>query len=919
MRRTHPPVPLYSSGPNCTGCPFRETSFGYAPVTSPSVRVEIRDRVPHEVYKKIETPFLFLLEALGADEVEQGRNAIGATGNILNALLHENTPILRADQTIANVVRCRPVEWTVDELGTQVPMWNQTHSDWINKKPSPGQIRECAARYTDDMLARFDGKYIVGLGKTPLEYLSGRSLSVRKYRGTIFESGRLNPCVNCAGNGLVPRTPKKCQSCKGYGHTKCVCGGVSKHKKTCLMEWTECLPCAGVGAIVISPKECKECLGSGQVSADPANPFVSEKIKEGQVAFVTYHPAMLAREPAMWTIVARDFQRLASLDAEMVHHENTVYLVDPQDNDPVVSEMCAAPIVSVDLETHGKDPRAGEILCVGATHKIGWGCAIRVDDSRILDLLSRDTVVGQNFILYDMWWLHHHGFTIPETTRVVDTRFLGKLLNPDTPNDIYYLASEFADPPLRGYWKTRQDYRDHIEQVACMDVDATLRIFYGQLRALDERGQRSLADSYVVPISRIAFDIRRQGLQINTDELEKATTRIGEDLVELRAQLPDWGGKRSEGQHAKVHEWLYERLKLPTKRNRDSGKPTADAAALDALLGDINANGKNVAHLSDEEQYASIQFIELLQGLRGKSKLHGYFKAYALNRTGVLHPEANPVGTSTLRWTFQDPNCQQVPDCKCPERCYGTNPNCRGARYVFLPDEPDWEVMCVDLKQAEVIGMLWCAEQWAILRKILFEGMDAHFALAQQILGRDPTKQERADFKTTTFALLYGEADKTTAYRLGVSLDEVRRAREMYFRMLPGVADTRQSFIRAAVERGFVSSPFGVRRYIRVERETGRAANQAANAPIQNIPPMVIGQRMLRLARELPKPARLWIQVHDEVGLTYPKELRAGVESCVREVFKMPVKEMPASPLGMAGGLVFPIDIEVGANWGAVR
>jgi DNA polymerase-1 len=227
--------------------------------------------------------------------------------------------------------------------------------------------------------------------------------------------------------------------------------------------------------------------------------------------------------------------------------------------------------------------------------------------------------------------------------------------------------------------------------------------------------------------------------------------------------------------------------------------------------------------------------------------------------------------------------------------------------------------MCVDLKQAEVIGMLWCAEQWEILKKILFEGMDAHFALAQQILGRDPTKQERTDFKTTTFAILYGEADKTTAYRLGVPLEEVKRARDMYYEMLPGVLDAREQFIMQAMSRGFVESPFGVRRYIRVETGKGRAANQAANAPIQNIPPMVIGYKMLQLARELPKPARLWLQVHDEVGLTYPKHMRDEVEKCVRDVFRVPVKEMPSAPLGQAGGLVFPIDVEVGANWGAVQ
>jgi DNA polymerase I-like protein with 3'-5' exonuclease and polymerase domains len=137
--------------------------------------------------------------------------------------------------------------------------------------------------------------------------------------------------------------------------------------------------------------------------------------------------------------------------------------------------------------------------------------------------------------------------------------------------------------------------------------------------------------------------------------------------------------------------------------------------------------------------------------------------------------------------------------------------------------------------------------------------------------------------------------------------------------MLPGVSDYRNMMIGSAMDRGYVESPFRVRRYMRLTREKGRAANQACNMPIQNIPPMVIGTAMINIHRELPKPARLWMQVHDEILCVYPKTMRDVVAGCVLDNLRKPVPQMPAAPLGMAGGIVFNCDVEVGPHWGAVR
>jgi len=932
-RRYGPPVPKFTAGPRCgpipelglPECPYRSTSFGYAPPSGDEVNSQ----------------FLFLLEALGPDEVETGRNAVGPTGEIFNKLLRDNTPIRRSEQCVANTVRCRPVVWqgcpscegkglpgagsqglfhcrTCKDTG-QVPLLLDYNKDHTTTKPTPGQVRECAARYTDVLIAGFQGKTIVALGKTPLAYMTDRPLKISEYRGTIFSAGEMATCSGCGGPGTLPGKAKKCPQCKGSGFAKCVECGRTKHLKKCISQiLVSCAGCVN-GAVAATPKTCKKCEGAGKVPSDPDNPYVCEKLKPGQLLFPTYHPAWLVRQPTQWPVVERDFSRMAHLEEELVEVAGTVYDSYPPVGYPEEQALLAADTVSIDLETTGLDAKEGEIVCVGATHRVGYGCALDADDGRLAVLLQRPRIVGQNFILFDWWWLHNKVLIIPNTTVIWDTRFAGKLLNPDTPNDLTYLAGEFAIPPIRGYWKTRENYRDKIEQVACMDVDATLRVAHGQEARLQESGQFSIMEKYIMPLSRVVFKMRVAGMKIDKGRMEHASKVIKNELLRERALLPPWGGTHTEGQHAAVQHHLYDILHLPTQKNRDTGKRTGNSEALDNLNSLLETNHRSIGHLTDDTVAEALVFIQRVQHLRDFSKLESSFLRYRLSPEDFVHPALNPCGAGTFRFTCSDPNAQQIPKCKCKPKCFGENPECLGARQVFIPDYPDWRIMSVDLKQAEVVGFLWQAEEWGVLRKVLIEGMDAHVQIAAKILGRDPSDQERDDFKTTTFALLFGEAPRTTAARLHRSVEEIESAREFYFKMLPGVTDYRRRIIHEAMSTGKVRSPFNISRYIYVDREKGRAANQACNHPIQNIPPMVIGKAMIILDSQLPPPARLWMQVHDELDIVYPVELESQVYEAVMDIFRSPVPELPAAPLGMAGGLVFNADVKVGLHWGAMK
>jgi DNA polymerase I-like protein with 3'-5' exonuclease and polymerase domains len=629
--------------------------------------------------------------------------------------------------------------------------------------------------------------------------------------------------------------------------------------------------------------------------------------------FLTYSPSFVAKNPGSWEITRSDFRRIDGLRDELVDVQGTQYDVCPPPS--ATKWLSEATSLSVDLETiGGLDPTKGDIQCIGATDRVGFGASFDPSDERIPGMLAVDEIVGQNFVLYDWWWLHNKGFHIPRTTRVVDTRYLGKLLNPDTPNDLTYLSGAFAKPPIRGYWKTKQNYRDRINDVVCIDVDATLRVKFGQMEEVEARGQTGLVDNYIVPLSRVVFEVRAGGMKIDKEQMDATREIILGELESARQGLP-WlssdGSPGREGQHAKVGLALYDELGLPEQRKRDTHKRTANGEALEKLRSLLEQNHASVKHVSAEDHTRALKLIESIETCRDLSKLEGNFLRYKVNNDNYVHPALNMGGsvkgkhgsgrgTATWRFSCSDPNAQQVPV---------------RARNIFIPDHPDWEIASIDLKQAEVVGFLWYAEAWEVLGRVLREGLDAHRELAGFIVGRDATDAERKEYKNTTFALLYGEHEYTTAARLNRPVEEIRAVREHYFQMLPGAAAYRKEMISKCMNDGFVESPFGFRRILYLDKETGRAANQACNMPIQNIPPVVIGRAMIGMHSELPAPARIWMQVHDEVCLTYPKEMRKEVLECAIQWLRQPVPELNAAPIKMASGIQFNLKVKVGPNW----
>jgi len=107
---------------------------------------------------------VFVGEAPGATEDEEGEPFVGRSGSVLDDALAD-AGIERADVRITNCVRCRPPE---------------------NRDPTTAELANCRG-YLDGEIKAVDPTLVVTLGKVPSEHLLDRSVAITSEAGDIVE------------------------------------------------------------------------------------------------------------------------------------------------------------------------------------------------------------------------------------------------------------------------------------------------------------------------------------------------------------------------------------------------------------------------------------------------------------------------------------------------------------------------------------------------------------------------------------------------------------------------------------------------------------------------------------------------------------------------------------------------------------
>jgi uracil-DNA glycosylase len=115
----------------------------------------------------IDAELMFIGEAPGADEDEQGEPFVGKAGQLLTKII-QTMGLQRADVYIGNILKCRP-----DTPGQSAG----------NRKPTSQEMETCIP-YLHEQIDLIRPKVIVTLGATAVEGLLGKTIGITKLRGT---------------------------------------------------------------------------------------------------------------------------------------------------------------------------------------------------------------------------------------------------------------------------------------------------------------------------------------------------------------------------------------------------------------------------------------------------------------------------------------------------------------------------------------------------------------------------------------------------------------------------------------------------------------------------------------------------------------------------------------------------------------
>jgi DNA polymerase I len=433
---------------------------------------------------------------------------------------------------------------------------------------------------------------------------------------------------------------------------------------------------------------------------------------------------------------------------------------------------------------------------------------------------------------------------------------------------------------------------DRAAEYSAEDADVTVRLH----RALWPRIERTpalerLYEEFEQPLVLVLARMEERGVLLDCDKLRAQSREISLQLQELLGRARKEAGYDFNLESPRqLQQVLFEKLGLPVLRKTPTGQPSTAEDVLEELA----------------ETYALPRIVleyRTLAKLKGtySDKLPEMVNA----RTGRIHTCYQQAVAQTGRLSSSDPNLQNIPI---------RSPEGRRIRQAFVAPK-GFVLMAADYSQIELRIMAHLSGDEGLLEAFARD-QDVHQATAAEVFGVPldaVTADHRRVAKTINFGLIYGMSSFGLAQRLGLERAAAQECVDRYFRRYPGVKRYMDDTRRRAREEGFVETVYGRRLYLPEIRSRNKQLQQyaeraAINAPMQGTAADVIKRAMIAVDSWCEReraPARLIMQVHDELVLEVREDTVEAISASVRE------------RMASAAELKVPlrVDVGVGSNW----
>ena len=447
-------------------------------------------------------------------------------------------------------------------------------------------------------------------------------------------------------------------------------------------------------------------------------------------------------------------------------------------------------------------------------------------------------------------------------------------------------------------------------QYCGMDVHVTWRLtglLREQLAALGA-ALPALLEQVELPLEPVLAAMEATGIRIDCPYLAELSTELATTLADLEIRAREAAGVDFNLASPKqLGELLFETLGLERKKSRKTKTGwSTDAAVLEKLEHDHPV-------------------VPLVLEHRTLSKLRSTYvdalPALMEPETGRVHTDFNQAVTATGRLSSSNPNLQNIPI---------RTEFSRRIRKAFLPQE-GWLLLSADYSQIE-LRILTHLSGEDVLVQAYNDGDDVHALTARLLLDKEEvSSEERRLGKTINFGVIYGMGAQRLAREAGLPQAQAKEFLSRYKQRYPKVFAYLELQERLALSLGYVETILGRRRPFHFDpgglgrllgkdpltidleaaRRGGMEGQQlraAANAPIQGSSADIIKLAMVHLHRTLRDqglPARLLLQVHDELVLEVAPEALEAVRDLTRHTMEEAV--LLRVPLKVEAG--------VGPNW----
>ncbi|MBV8804054.1 MAG: DNA polymerase I, partial [Sinobacteraceae bacterium] len=394
------------------------------------------------------------------------------------------------------------------------------------------------------------------------------------------------------------------------------------------------------------------------------------------------------------------------------------------------------------------------------------------------------------------------------------------------------------------------------------------------------------------PLVPVLLRMEHLGVLVDRDLLRAQSREFSQQLQELTVQAHKEAGTEFNMDSPKqLQQILFEKLQIPVTRKTPTGQPSTAEDVLEELA----ASGYALPRL----------ILEYRALAKLKSTYTDKLPELLDSRTGRIHTSYQQAVAATGRLSSADPNLQNIPI---------RRPEGRRIRQAFIAP-PGYVLMAADYSQIELRIMAHLSGDEGLLAAFT-EDRDVHQATAAEVFSvpvDSVTADQRRTAKTINFGLIYGMSPFGLARQLGIDRGSAQRYVERYFARYPGVRRFMEQTRLGARETGYVETVYGRRLYLPDIRSRNAALRQyaersAINAPMQGTAADIIKRAMVAVdawCQREDAPARLIMQVHDELVLEVRTEAVESVAAEVRE-------RMTA-----AGELRVPlkVDVGMGPNW----